>query len=179
MRLFVALDLPPELSRRMASLIDTLRPLAALRWSPEANLHITTRFIGEYPQPHLARLEEELSAARMDPFAVALRGLGFFPDERHAKTFYAGVDGGTPLTALFQSHNEALERAGVASETRPFRPHLTLARRKNENIGQLLSRIRSMSTDFGGFTAGDFHLYSSVQGPGGSIYTKLRSWSLS
>jgi 2'-5' RNA ligase len=50
MRLFTAIDLPPEVAGRLDALIAKLRPLANIRWSPAANLHITTKFIGQWPE---------------------------------------------------------------------------------------------------------------------------------
>jgi 2'-5' RNA ligase len=66
-------------------------------------------------------------------------------------------------------------------ETKPFRPHLTLARiREPEPLDQLQRTIASLaSNDFGVFQATEFHLYRSVLQPGGSVYTKLASFPLS
>src|ERR1700693_2408083 len=50
MRLFTAIDLPPEVTGRLDGLIAKLRPLARIRWSPAANLHITTKFVGQWPE---------------------------------------------------------------------------------------------------------------------------------
>ena len=57
MRLFTALDLPCEVTGKLEELLAKLRPTAPIHWTPPSNLHITTKFIGEWPE---ARLEELL-----------------------------------------------------------------------------------------------------------------------
>jgi RNA 2',3'-cyclic 3'-phosphodiesterase len=49
MRLFVGLDLPAEIIGHLAGLIEGLRQGARISWSTAANLHITTKFIGWWP----------------------------------------------------------------------------------------------------------------------------------
>ena len=62
MRLFTGIDLPLDIVRNLESLLDRLRPTAPVKWSPAANLHITTRFIGEWPAERLPELEDALAA---------------------------------------------------------------------------------------------------------------------
>lgn len=185
MRLFTGIAIPAESTHRIARLIDDLRPVttinaAPIKWSPAANLHITTKFIGEWPVARLAELRAALD--RCEPpaaFPIAIKGFGFFPHATHAKTLYAGIEAGPSLPALATCTDTALAALGCPRETRPFSPHLTLARLKQENIGQLLSHFKSMAdTDFGSFTAGEFHLYLSQPGPSGSVYTPLATWKL-
>ena len=54
MRLFTALDLEPGVAAKLERLLDRLRPTARIQWSAPANLHITTKFIGEWPDGRLA-----------------------------------------------------------------------------------------------------------------------------
>lgn len=70
MRLFTALDLPPEIVDRLGQLIARLKPVARIKWSPPANLHVTTKFIGEWPEE---RLDELKSALASIPLASADR----------------------------------------------------------------------------------------------------------
>ncbi len=165
----------------MEELLDELRQLAAARWSPPENLHITTRFIGEWPEARLGELKSALGTVAVPgPIRIAVEGFGFFPNAASPKTLYAGVHGGEPLTALARVTNDALETVGCARDTRPYSPHLTLARLKPENIGELHSRLNFMTnTRFGVFDATEFHLYrSEPQQGGGSVYTRLAGWGL-
>lgn len=185
MRLFTGIAIAPEVLSRMEELLDELRPLAAVRWSPLENLHITTKFIGEWPEARLDEIKGALATvAGPGRIPISIRGFGFFPNSRHPKTVYAGVQAGAGLADLARSVNDALETIGCPRELRPFSPHLTLARLtrenlKHENIGGLRTHLTSMATtEFGAFEAKEFHLYLSKPGPGGSVYTQLSSWRL-
>jgi 2'-5' RNA ligase len=80
MRLFTAIDLPAATKAVLAAHLDRLRPLARLRWSPVDNLHITTKFIGEWPEAQLDVLKRALATVPPQPVAIAVRGLGWFPN---------------------------------------------------------------------------------------------------
>ena len=83
MRLFTAIDLPPKMLEKLDHFLARLRPLANLRWTAVENLHITTKFIGEWPE---ARIEDMKTALRgviqSGPIDVAVRGVGWFPNPR-------------------------------------------------------------------------------------------------
>jgi len=53
MRLFTGLDLPADVVHNLEQLLQRLRPTARIHWSLAANLHITTKFIGEWPEERL------------------------------------------------------------------------------------------------------------------------------
>ncbi len=176
MRLFTAIDLPADVLRNLEGLLARLRPTARMKWSPLENLHITTKFIGEWPSERLNEMEAALAAVpRPDPFPVALRGLGFFPNPHAPRVFWVGVEASPALAELARRTDLALAELGVPSEARPFSPHLTLARIKEPvpltGLREAISRLESL--DFGAFQADRFVLYRSELRPGGSVYTKL------
>ncbi|HVX66230.1 MAG TPA: RNA 2',3'-cyclic phosphodiesterase [Bryobacteraceae bacterium] len=176
MRLFTAIDLPGELIGKLTGLIDALRPTARINWSPAANLHITTKFIGEWPEAELDRLTAALAALPpREPIPIELRGVGFFPNSHSPRVFFASVRAADALPHLARETSAALEAIGVKSEARAFSPHLTLARIKTPVPMQPLREAVAAlpSTDFGAFTVDRFYLYRSQLKPTGSVYTKL------
>lgn len=181
MRLFTGIDLPGNVIDRIDRLVEQLRPAARVKWSPVANLHLTTKFIGEWPDERLSQLKEALaSVAVSGPIAIGIRGLGFFPNARSPRVFWAGIDASPQLAALAAATDRALQPLGVEAETRPYSPHLTLARIKEPVPLQALhGRIANLaSQEFGEFTAGRFFLYQSKLSPAGSVYTKLSEFPL-
>jgi 2'-5' RNA ligase len=181
MRLFTALDLPAEVAGNLEDLLRRLRPTARIHWSPPANLHITTKFIGEWPEARL----EELKLALMSmpgraPVVVRLRNVGFFPNARAPRTFWCGIDA-PKLVALAADIDQATSALGIPRESRPFSPHLTLARIKDRvDLNGLNQAIASRPTaEFGCFKAVSFFLYLSQLRPTGSVYTKLAELPLS
>jgi 2'-5' RNA ligase len=177
MRLFTGIALPRHVSDNLARVLTELRPLAPLNWSPVENLHITGKFIGEWPEQRLAELKEVLEDLNSPGgFEVATAHFGYFPNPHNPRTLFAGVQAGPELAKLASAIDEALRPLGVARETRPYSPHLTLARIKNENIRGLRQHIANMTNfDFGTFQVSEFHLYLSHK----AVYTSLATYPLS
>lgn len=176
MRLFTAIDLPDGLVSTLARLIEDLRPTAKIKWSPRDNLHITTKFIGEWPEERLDDIKNALGAlGAREPIPIELRGVGFLPNPHSPRVFLAAVHAPAALAELARETDAALERLGVAAEKRPFSPHLTLARIKEPaSLQSLRQAVAALpSTEFGAFTADRFYLYQSRLNPAGSVYTKL------
>ncbi|MGD0200636.1 MAG: RNA 2',3'-cyclic phosphodiesterase [Bryobacteraceae bacterium] len=176
MRLFTAIDLPAELLAALGQLIGRLRPTARIKWSTPENIHLTTKFIGEWREERLGELEAALAALpARDPIEIQMRGLGFFPNPHHPRVFWAAVHAPAALAELVRQTEDALARLGIPRESRPFSPHLTLARIKEPApMRSLQQAIASLpSTDFGSFTVDRFYLYQSRLSPAGSVYTRL------
>lgn len=180
MRLFTALDLPDEIIGRLDRFIVRLKPTARIAWSPASNLHITTKFIGEWPEERLSELESALrGVASRPPIEVHIHDVGFFPNERAARVFWAGIEA-PGLAELASDTDSGTSPLGIASENRPYSPHLTLARIKQRlNLAPLRQAIeREESLEFGRFEARSSFLYRSQLRPEGSVYTKLAEFPL-
>ncbi len=182
MRLFVGLDLAPEVIQALETFQSRLRPLAKLSWSPPANLHVTTKFIGAWPEERVGELTSALRGlGPRPPLSVRVRGLGFYPNDRGPRVFWAGVDAPPELFELARQTDEALGALGVERESRPYSPHLTLARiRTQVPLQRLTAEVEThREIEFGEFTADRFFLYLSQRGSGGSVYTKLSEFPFS
>ena|ERR1035441_1424548 len=175
MRLFTGLDLPGEVVRNLEALVARFRPTARIQWSPPANLHITTKFIGEWPEERLPELQTALAGLPDRPeIEVAVAKVGFYPHERAPRVFWCGIEA-PGLEALAAHTDTATASLGVGRESRAYSPHLTLARIKDRpDLRTLLNAIAAAGPlDFGRFTARSFFLYRSQLRPTGSVYTKL------
>jgi 2'-5' RNA ligase len=179
--LFIGLDLPDAVVRNLEELLVQLRPTARIQWSPPSNLHITTKFVGEWPEARLDELKAVLgSIAPRPPIAVHVRKVGFFPNPHSPRVFWCGIEA-PGLDALAADTDRATESLGLEREKREFSPHLTLARIKEKpNLQPLREKIAALpSLDFGSFEAHRFFLYQSQLRPTGSVYTKLAEFPLS
>jgi 2'-5' RNA ligase len=180
MRLFVGLDLPAEVVANLEKLLDRLRPSARIQWSPPANLHVTTKFIGEWPEERLDELKTALAAIpKPGRLRVRIRELGFFPNARAPRVFWCGIDA-PGLTELAADTDKATSSLGIPRDERAFSPHLTLARIKErldlEPLRQAIAKLPSL--EFGECEARSYFLYRSQLRPGGSVYTKLAEFPL-
>jgi 2'-5' RNA ligase len=179
MRLFTAIDLPQDMLLRLEHLLSALRPQAQIKWSPLDNLHITTKFIGEWPEQRLEQLHEVLHTLRFrDAFDIELRELGWFPSAHSPRVLWAGVQGGKALSALAAETDHALVELGIAKEPHPFTAHLTLARIKSAvPLQHLRAKVDDLQpASIGQFRASSFYLFRSDPGSNASIYRKLRTY---
>jgi len=177
MRLFTAIAIPEEVCQRLTELVARLGPTAPVAWSPAGNWHITTKFLGEWAD--VAGLAQELAAVRAPATEVAVRGLGWFPNPHQPRTLFAGA-AGEGLAELHQQTDAACARRGVASETKRYSPHLTLARiPAGTPVEELRRAISELETvDYGRFRAGSFWLYESRAEARGSVYYKIKEFPL-
>ncbi len=180
MRLFIAVELPPEVREVLAAGLGRLkRDQPPARWVRVEGMHLTLKFLGEQPEEIVAGLDREIprALAAADPVRVRLGGGGFFPHDRRPRVAWVG--GEAPGLERWAA---AIERAsgalGVAEEARPFSLHLTLARIERawgaqavEHYGVQVGKWR-----FPEFTAREAVLFRSEIGPAGAAYTALRRW---
>jgi RNA 2',3'-cyclic 3'-phosphodiesterase len=183
MRLFIALDLPGETRARLSQYMERIRIYAqGVRWPRVEGLHVTLKFIGEVKDAKAEEIKNALANVHAPPFEVTFANVGFFPNPKSPRVFWAGVEGGQALRELAGAVDEALERIGIEREQKAYHPHLTLARAATKDPHSLKGLVPLLNAEaapeFGTMTAREFWLYRSQPGPGGSKYTKLQKYAL-
>ncbi len=148
LRLFVALPVPDSLKRVVAALP---RKGVAARWTHPDDLHITLRFLGEVEEARIEEIDAELGRVRRPPLGVELQGLGFF-DVKKNPVLYARVESVRKLTTLCAEITDVLTPLGFDFGTRPYAPHVTLAR--FDDLSALQHYIRTLPAQGGAFRAG-------------------------
>jgi 2'-5' RNA ligase len=184
-RLFVALEIPAAVRDNLATLLTELRVISQQsadkrpRWVRPENLHVTLKFIGEVSHPKLDDIRGALSTVHSDhPVTLDFRGLGFFPDKKHPRVFWAGMDASPNLKPLAAGIEQSLEKLGIPREQRPFTPHLTLARFQPPGVSEKLRAAiqKNIARDFGSLRTNKFHLIESKLKASGAEYTTLQSF---
>lgn len=142
LRLFIGIACPctPAIAALLDDLPKNLEGAAGLRVVPRQNLHITLKFIGAAEAnavPGIVGVMQR-ALANQRSFELQLQGAGSFQS-----ALWLGVAPNATLNALAANLNEALTPQGFAPETKPFRPHLTLARitRNSPPVGAGLPAI--------------------------------------
>jgi 2'-5' RNA ligase len=171
MRLFVAIPLADAVIDELAAMVSRLRRSAGnLRWTASESWHITLQFLGEATPEQFECLAVRLGEARAAPVPVQLGELGCFD---RAGVFFVEADLTRELVALEQRVVAATSKCGFVAETRPFHPHITLARAKghgrSRDLRELSGKIRGQPA-FTRFIAREFLLYESHLGPEGARY---------
>lgn len=183
LRLFVAVDLPPDLLEALDESLAALRSrpeVASARWTVPANQHVTLKFLGWVDAGTVGPIAETLAtvASSHEPATITLTNLGAFPSERGARVLWAGLhDPAGLLTALVSDLDPALVPLGFEPENRRFTPHLTLARFKPPGsvAGVLAEEPRVAEPSF---EVDRVHLYRSHLHPRGARYEILSSFVL-
>ena len=180
MRLFIAIEIPDNIRAGFASLLKEFRAIAPqVKWVRAENLHVTLKFLGETESAKLGALQNVLSGLRStDPVNLEFRGLGFFPNEKRPRVFWAGMEASANLKTLAADIDQAVHRLGFPLEDRPFAPHLTLARFQPPGIPpKLLQAVREKSAQaFGSLRTGETHLIESKLKPTGAEYTTVQTF---
>lgn len=181
MRLFVALDLSGPVRAAITQFCDKLRrAFPSARWVRPEGIHVTLKFIGETAEDKMGPIRETLAAIRSPaPVDMKFRGVGFFPDERRPRVFWVGIHASPNLAEIAAEVESRLAALGIAPESRPFRPHLTLARLDSAHGIEKLRAVLEETGDveFGTVHTGEMYLYRSELGRGGARYTRLETFA--
>ena len=175
-RLFVAVSIPPAQRKELASLRD--EELEA-RWVAEDNYHITVRFIGDVEAERVPAFEAALAEVQAPPLAkvtpreMSVRGSGLrvFPSYRKPRVLVVRVERDENTRIVQEDVERVLQEVGLQPETRPFRPHITIARFRRVDRSRVRSFVNEHD-DFGltPFLARGFTLLESKPGPRGPTY---------
>ncbi len=153
-RTFIAIPLPDEIQTALAGLQRRLPSSHAetIRWLQPGSIHLTLRFLGGI-DPKLApdiTAEIEEAATSTGRFQLRMAGTGTFPPRGRPKVVWAGIAGEVKRLERLRARVEgALSRVGFEPEERPFLPHVTLGRIKQEvgpprdwRAGQAFQRLQ-------------------------------------
>lgn len=135
MRLFAAIEIPEAVRREIARRVEPLKKvLPRARWVNPAGMHLTLVFLGEVEALKVEKLTAALCAALapLARFRLEVSKGGTFPPARPARVAWIGLGSGSGGDALAACHLAAeqacVEAVDYQPETRPFSPHVTVAR---------------------------------------------------
>jgi 2'-5' RNA ligase len=180
MRLFVGIALAPEVRDELSRMTAKLRRADdGLRWSAPESWHTTLQFLGSSDRNAYECVIARLGEIHLSPFAVHLDAPGVFD---RAGIFFVGVHPSPELTALERHVVAATTLCGFTPETRPYHPHITLARSRgrsgNDALRGLKTKLHSMPR-FEPSLVSEFLLYESKPAASGSRYEVRERFRLS
>jgi 2'-5' RNA ligase len=180
MRAFIGIGLPPECRRAIAAAYSQFRVRRLpVSWTPEQNLHVTLKFLGEIPPGSVDGIASLLLEASggIPAFGILVEGAGGFPSLRAPRVLWVGIRESLELVGkLHENMENVLSGAGFPREGRPFHPHITVGRVRDrlppgwgeEYAGALSGK------PFGAVKVNSYQLYESRLSPGGAEYAVLR-----
>jgi RNA 2',3'-cyclic 3'-phosphodiesterase len=169
LRLFLALRLPDDVLDEVERW--QREQLAGVRVVPREHLHVTLAFLGRRPVDELETIVGALRDAAAEARAIRLTPARY--GEMRSVGMLVLEDDEGRATLLAGDVQERLERRGVyRRESRPWLPHLTVARWRER------PRLRLEPPRVGTFVPSDAAAYLSRLHPGGARYEVLESVAL-
>lgn len=172
MRLFIGIPLATAPADDLVAIVHQLRAKEQgdnLRWSAPESWHITLQFLGSTTPQQYECVRNHLRGRHYPAFEIQL---GPFDTFDRAGVLFVAVHLTPQLLALQQSVTAGTAHCGFTPEDRPYRPHITLARRKGRSGGRDLRalKLQIKPPKLRSFVAEALILYESVPTPGGSRY---------
>jgi len=181
-RAFIAIELDQRIEETISKLSHELsiKLPHRLRWVKADLIHLTLNFLGNIPAAKTGILTDLMNATvnNIQPFEVAFRGLGCFPNLNRPRVIWIGMEQSSDLNELQKSLTDALKENGFEIETRQFSPHLTLARVPEttphpvlQQIGREINNYKTV--EVGRMQITQLKLIKSDLTPSGPRYTIL------
>ena len=187
-RSFIAIELPDELKRGLKVFQDRLKlpKYNFVKWVAVDGIHMTLKFLGNITLKQTDEVKSSLAsiAQFQQKFALKTANIGAFPDTQRIRILWLGLEGDiSKLIELQQTLDSSFLRQGFKSEKRPFIPHLTLARVKqnchlNERreFGELIEGAKYEPIYY--FEVDKISIMRSHLLPGGAVYSKIADFRL-
>ena len=186
-RLFIAVGLSPDARAAFTAAQDELRRLdLPVRWVAPHGAHLTLKFLGDTDPALVTPLGDTLRAVATEqqPFALRLAAPDAFPNWRRPRVLWLGLTGALDrLQGLHAALEAALTPLGIPREHRPFAPHLTLGRVRDDRARALANAAPRIDEALTRLVArrgtplpvATLHLIRSNLHPAGARYTTLRT----
>ncbi|MGG1575514.1 RNA 2',3'-cyclic phosphodiesterase [Fictibacillus sp. NRS-1165] len=129
---FAAVPIPSDVKCIIGELSGTLQEnLPFKQWVHQEDLHLTLAFLGKTQQDKLIHLKSLFHdhIQELPSFSLTVTGAGFFGKKSQPRVFWLGVEEEERLFALQKMVNRLCQQAGFQLESRPYSPHITLAKR--------------------------------------------------
>ncbi|MCJ7743042.1 MAG: RNA 2',3'-cyclic phosphodiesterase [Dehalococcoidales bacterium] len=187
-RSFIAIELPEAVKLNLSQLEAQLKSgrQTSVKWVAPESIHLTLKFLGNIVVESTKDIAQAMAEAAqgIPPFRLEVKDLGVFPNLQRVQVAWVGVHGEIDKLSQFQQRLDSnLLRLGFAPEGRPFTPHLTIARLRDnaspaerQALGQLIASTRF---EAGAFSVDAISLMKSQLTREGPIYSRISQVALS
>ena len=182
-RSFIAIELPPEVKSNISEVQAKIKSSRHnfIKWVSPQSIHLTLKFLGNINSQIVSNISGAIkdASSEVSSFSIEIGGLGVFPNNNRPRVLWLGIGGEVEkLIDLQRRIDDALMVFGFQKEKRPFSPHITLARVRD-------NATNSERSDFGGLIARthsevkstveikSISLMRSQLWPTGAVYTRL------
>ncbi|HKO02820.1 MAG TPA: RNA 2',3'-cyclic phosphodiesterase [Thermoanaerobaculia bacterium] len=183
MRLFIATTFPAAAIDPLNARVGAIRSrLPGASWVRPESQHLTFGFLGEQPESIIDTVSAHLTAslAKVPRFEATLHDCGFFPNPRHARVGWMGVEPESGFNEVARAVREAVIATGLTLDRDTFRSHLTLVRIRDQWPPACIELFSRTLRDFRSepFVVDKVTLFSSNLQPSGAIHTPQREFEM-
>ncbi|TSB48109.1 RNA 2',3'-cyclic phosphodiesterase [Alkalicoccobacillus porphyridii] len=131
---FIAIPLPEPFKEEIhGTLKGTWSSDAFKKWVHPSDYHLTLVFLGDVAPERLEELLKKLKGTlrSVPPFHLNIDETGIFGQLTQPRIYWLGLQLSEALQTLQQEVLECVKEEGLEVDTKPFKPHITLARKWN------------------------------------------------
>ncbi|GIP29627.1 RNA 2',3'-cyclic phosphodiesterase [Paenibacillus sp. J23TS9] len=148
LRLFIAIKLSEDLKSKLEEWREHYQQEFAFKtWTHREDYHITLQFLGDVEPVRVPAISQKLQtiAHQFHPFKLKFGKAGIFGVGTSPKVLWAGViDYNHMLNQLQEAVTIGMEEFGFVKESRPYHPHITIARKYTGNEPFQLDSVPSL-----------------------------------
>jgi RNA 2',3'-cyclic 3'-phosphodiesterase len=161
---FFALSLPQHIKEYLHDRCEQVKmDFPFKRWVHQEDYHITLAFLGHAPKDQLEKANMFIKEAinHLKGFELSLHQLGVFGRKEVPRILWAGVNESQELNGLRKTVYESCLQAGFHLDTKPFKPHITLARNWIGNDRFPIEKLKNVMKEDFHFSAEKVVLYET------------------
>lgn len=178
-RLFAALNIPEEIKDKLIEVRNSVIPNSNFKWESREKLHLTLKFIGDFPAENVDQIKSELMfLENYSSLKSEFFNFGYFSRNNKPVILWAGMKILEPINQIVSELNLRLEKFSIQKEDRAFKPHLTLLRIKNDFDESLIHKFKNFTFEPINFYTNSISLYKSELQKSGSKYFEIKNYKL-
>ena len=155
------------------------------KWVKKDQLHLTLKFFPKLNPGDISNIlnDLEIELKSIDPFELEISGFGAFPNSKKPRVLWLGINHPGELVFINETLQEVCGSYGYVKESRPFSPHLTIARIKKQTLFSQYKQITDAITSINiesicNINVKKIFLIRSSLTPEGPIYHELEKIGL-
>lgn len=137
--LFLAVPLPMQIKEKLNGLFEKWKgQLPFKKWTDQDDFHITLSFLGPVTYTKSNELVKQLQEELKDfkSFSLTIQNLDMFGESKQPRVWWCGVNESNELIECQKKVSKVCEAVGFPVEKRPYRPHITIAKKFNDHFRQ-------------------------------------------